>query len=67
MNNEQITTLLAYLIGSRYVPSVKAYITELTGRPLVVGPGDVSTMDYNPQRIQVNADNAGRITGFGFA
>lgn len=67
MTNQQITILLAYLIGSRYVPSVKAYITELTGRPLVVGPGDITTLDYNVERIRINADSTGSITGFGFA
>ena len=37
MTNDEIIQLLGYLIGTRYVPSVKAYISELTGRNRVVG------------------------------
>lgn len=36
MTNEEIDETLQYLIGSRYVPSVKAYISEITGLEMVV-------------------------------
>lgn len=57
MTNDEILVALHYLIGSRYVPSVKQYITDLTGRTRVVGPGDKQTREADPQRITI------RVTG----
>lgn len=47
MNNEQVSQLISHLIGTRYVPSVKAYISELTGRTRVVGVNEVSTKEFD--------------------
>ncbi|MFJ4144403.1 hypothetical protein [Pseudomonas sp. NPDC089734] len=66
MTNEQITQALQYLIGSRYVPSIKAYIGELTGRPRVLGDKDVSSREFDLNRIHVETDAAGLISGFTF-
>ena len=66
MTNQEILSTLQYLVGTRYVRTVKAYISEITGRPLVVGPNEIVTKDFNPERVHIQADNAGVITGFGF-
>ncbi|MBX8483510.1 I78 family peptidase inhibitor [Pseudomonas cichorii] len=66
MTNEQITQALQYLIGTRYLPSLNAYISELTGRARVLGPGDVSTREFDLNRVQINADQAGLISSFTF-
>ncbi len=66
MTNEQITQALQHLIGSRYVPGVKAYISELTGRARVLGADDVSTREFDLNRVQVNTDDAGLISSFTF-
>lgn len=66
MTNEQITQALQHLIGSHYVPAVKAYVSELTGRARVLGPGDVSTREFDLNRVQVNADQTGLISSFTF-
>ncbi|MCI3943052.1 hypothetical protein BW686_10010 [Pseudomonas syringae] len=66
MTNEVITQALQYLVGSRYVPTVKAYIGEMTGLEKVIGPGDITTLDFNPMRLHVNVDKAGLVSGFSF-
>jgi hypothetical protein len=66
MTNDDIVKQLHYLIGSRYVASVKAYIEELTGRARVVGPGDMTTLDIDPQRIRIVTDANGCIARFDF-
>ncbi|KPX48766.1 Uncharacterized protein ALO68_03292 [Pseudomonas syringae pv. helianthi] len=66
MTNEVITQTLQYLVGSRYVPTVKAYISEITGLQKVLGPGDMTTHDLNPNRLNVNVDKAGLVSGFSF-
>ena len=66
MTNEQIVQALQYLIGSRYVPTVKAYVSELTGRGLVIGKGDRSGKDHNPERVCIVTDDADLITDFVF-
>ncbi|RRV09147.1 hypothetical protein EGJ27_05080 [Pseudomonas sp. v388] len=66
MTNEQITQALQFLIGSRYVPSIKTYISELTGRARVLGANDVSTREFDLNRIHVHTDDAGLISGFTF-
>lgn len=65
MTNEEIIKQLNYLIGSRYVASVKAYIGELTGRR-VVGPGEVSTHELDMQRMHISSHADGTINGFHF-
>ncbi|GFM88291.1 hypothetical protein PSCICO_36900 [Pseudomonas cichorii] len=66
MTNEQITQTLQYLIGTRYIPTIKAYISELTGRARVLGPDDFSTREFDLNRVQVNTDQAGLISSFTF-
>ncbi|MCR8717262.1 I78 family peptidase inhibitor [Pseudomonas syringae USA007] len=66
MTNEVIAQALQYLVGTRYVPTVKAYISEVTGLQKVIGPGDIATRDLNPMRLHVNVDNAGLVSGFSF-
>ena len=56
MNNEEIIKLLGYLIGTRYVPTVKAYISELTGRTRVVGVNEISTKEWDERRIHLIGD-----------
>lgn len=52
-----------HVIGSRYVESVKAYILELTGLRIAVGPNDIRTMDLRTDRVVIQADGDNRITG----
>ncbi|MEG5265079.1 I78 family peptidase inhibitor [Pseudomonas sp. JDS28PS106] len=66
MTNEQIVQNLQYLIGSRYVPTVKAYISELTDRKRVVGPGEITTKEFDTNRLTVHADQAGLVSHFSF-
>ena len=66
MTNEEVTQLINHLIGSRYVQSVKAYISELTGRPRVVGIHDKSTLEMDPDRIHLVGDTDGVIVSFYF-
>jgi len=64
MTNEEITLALHYLIGSRYVPTVKAYMGELTGRTRIVGPLDRSDRMRDTNRIHITVDTAGLISDF---
>lgn len=66
MPNEKIIEIIQHLIGTRYVPTVKAYISELCGRERVVGPADVSTKEFDTQRINIEAGSTDIITGFHF-
>jgi hypothetical protein len=66
MNNDEVQVILAKLIGTSYTEAVKAQIRELTGRARVVGPTDISTMDYDESRIHVVAGGNGVISGFRF-
>ncbi len=66
MTNEQVLQLIQHLIGSRYVPGVKAYICELTGRARVVGVNEPTTLDVQPERIHIQGNAAGNIESFRF-
>ncbi|KFE55297.1 I78 family peptidase inhibitor [Pseudomonas syringae] len=66
MTNEEIIQQLHYLIGSRYVSTVKAYIGELTARERVVSSKDFVTREFDIDRITVDIDGAGRIAAFSF-
>ncbi|QXH46830.1 hypothetical protein KSS93_02595 [Pseudomonas xanthosomatis] len=66
MTNDQIIDELKHLNGTRYVPSVRAYIQEMSGRALVLGPGDMHTHDFNAQRIHIIVDEQ-RILGLHFS
>jgi len=66
MNNQEVLQALAHLIGTPYEPSVKAAITEITGRARVVGPKECSTKEYDIDRIHINADANSLIQGFSF-
>jgi len=66
MTNDEVTQALQHLVGTRYEPSIKATITELTGRKRVIGPTDISTREMDRNRIHVKVDQAGNITEFKF-
>jgi len=56
------TALVDHLIGTRYVESVKDYISEMTGLPYVIGPGEITTTELRTDRIYVEVDEAGNIS-----
>jgi len=66
MNNDEVLQTLAHLIGTPYEPSVKDTITEITGRSRVVGPNEVSTREYDIDRIHIRTDANQLIQGFSF-
>lgn len=66
MTNDEVLVALTKLVGSAYSAAAKAEIITLSGRTCVVGPNEASTMDINPSRIHVTADDNGTITGFRF-
>ncbi|MFV3381889.1 MULTISPECIES: I78 family peptidase inhibitor [Pseudomonas] len=66
MTNEEVLQALSHLIGSRYAPSIKDEISAITLRPRVVGPGEMSTREFDPMRIHIQADANGIIEGFAF-
>lgn len=66
MTNEQVIAALVHLIGTEYTSSLKAEITEITGRQRIVGPNEASTMEYDLNRVHVVADGELKITGFTF-
>ena len=47
MTNEEAKAALAKLIGCEYTEAIKAEITRLTGRVLVVGPNEPHTKEIN--------------------
>ncbi|HVR91758.1 MAG TPA: I78 family peptidase inhibitor [Novosphingobium sp.] len=55
---------LADLIGKSATPAVRAHIaaTAGAGRVRIYTIGDALTMDYSPQRLNVELDEGGRIT-----
>ncbi|PTV54017.1 MULTISPECIES: hypothetical protein [Pseudomonas] len=66
MTNEEVLQTLAHLVGTRYVPELKGTICALTGRTRVVGPNEMSTHDYDAERIQIKADADLMIQSFAF-
>ncbi|MFJ4442924.1 hypothetical protein ACIPZ8_12625 [Pseudomonas sp. NPDC089422] len=67
MNNEEVLQALAHLIGTPYEPSVKSTITGITGRARVVGPNEISTKEYDINRIHIRTDANQLIQGFSFS
>lgn len=66
LSDDEVLTCIGRLVGTRYVPSVKAYISELTGRTRVVGIGEMSTREIDPSRVNITGNEAGLISGFHF-
>ncbi|BAP42302.1 hypothetical protein NJC38_09900 [Pseudomonas sp. 21LCFQ010] len=66
MTNEEIPRELHYLIGTRYVPALCAYVSELTDRGRVHGPNDITTREFDLGRITIVIDHAHRVSGFSF-
>ena len=66
MTNEEIIKQLQYLIGSRYVPTIKTYISELTDRERVVSSKDFVTREFDINRVTVDVDGANLVQGFSF-
>ncbi|WP_339433785.1 MULTISPECIES: hypothetical protein [unclassified Pseudomonas] len=65
MTNDEVLQQIRHLIGSRYVPSVETYISELTGRENIRS-GLVGTTDLHPERLNIQQDSAGNIESFSF-
>ena len=59
MTNDQVLEALQHLIGTRYVPTVKEYITELTARARITGPNEMQSREMDPNRItiRINGDD----------
>lgn len=66
MTNEEIIQQLQYLIGSRYEPTIKTHISELTGRERVVSSKDFVTKEFDIDRVTVDVDGANLVQGFSF-
>ncbi|MBA1241445.1 hypothetical protein [Pseudomonas japonica] len=66
MTNEEIVQMLQGLIGTTYAPSVKAHISDVTGRAVVIGPNELHSKIFDPERVHIQADTNGIITGFAF-
>ena len=65
-SNDQVLACIGRLVGTQYVPGVKAYISELTGRERVVGPGDIATREIDPARSSIATNSGGLIEAFSF-
>ncbi|RON77217.1 hypothetical protein [Pseudomonas fluorescens] len=65
MTNEEALQQIRHLIGTRFVPSVVAYIRELTGIT-TIRAGHVRTTDIRTNRLNINEDPAGNIHSFSF-
>ncbi|MGO3983649.1 hypothetical protein ABI582_04615 [Pseudomonas sp. SAS7] len=65
MTDEQILQLMKSIIGTRFSAAVKVNIEDLTQRP-VIGPGDLSTRELNPNRITLRTNAQGVIEGCSF-
>ncbi|MGE7993728.1 hypothetical protein ACQKPE_22375 [Pseudomonas sp. NPDC089554] len=55
-----------HVIGSRYVESVKAYILDLTGLSIAVGPEDPTNCEpefetFMKERVRIDTDDNGNI------
>jgi len=66
MTNEEVLQQLQHLIGQPYVAAVKAYVSELTARPRVVGANEVSTKEMDQTRIHIVTNASGTIEAFSF-
>ncbi|MBC8999182.1 hypothetical protein IAI51_21890 [Pseudomonas sp. N40(2020)] len=65
MTNEEALQQIRHLIGTRYVPSVEAYISELTGFKNI-RTGLTRTTDMRTDRLNIDEDPAGNIQAFSF-
>ena len=66
MSNEEIVHALQHLIGMPYEASIKTNITQVTGRTRVVGPNEMCTREFDPERVHVRVDASGAVSGFAF-
>ncbi|WP_277961503.1 I78 family peptidase inhibitor [Pseudomonas sp. RIT-To-2] len=66
MTNDQVIAAIAHLVGTQYEPGVKAQITQLTERARVVGPNEMSTREYDLNRVHIVANATGTIEAFTF-
>lgn len=66
MDNDEVLACIGRLVGTLYVPSVRDYISEVTGRTRVLGPDDMSTMEIDHTRVQIAVNDAGLIEKFYF-
>jgi hypothetical protein len=66
MNNDEALQALAQLVNTPYEPGVKSTISALTSRARVVGPNEMSTREYDTNRVHIKTDANGLIQGFSF-
>lgn len=66
MTNEEALQALQHLIGQPYNTSVKATVSQLTGRNRVVGANEVATKEMDPARIHIIVSASGTIEAFRF-
>nr|WP_314479683.1 hypothetical protein [uncultured Pseudomonas sp.] len=66
MTNEEVLKALAHLVGTAYEPAIKQTICTLTGRSRVVGPNEMTTREYDAERIHIQVDANALINGFQF-
>lgn len=66
MTQIEVFNKIHHLIGTPYLASVKAYITELTGY-WVFGPGERPlTLDIKPNTLTILSNAEGNILWFSF-
>jgi hypothetical protein len=65
MTDAQTLQAVKDFIGTTYSPAVKEKIKTITHRP-VIGPGDFSTREFNPNRINLHTNAKGMIEGCRF-
>ncbi|MFJ4156532.1 hypothetical protein ACIPZF_17250 [Pseudomonas sp. NPDC089752] len=66
MNNEEVLQALAHLIGTTYDENTRDTVMRITGRVGVLGPGDIRTLQLDPNRITIRANSDSLIEGFAF-
>ncbi|WP_338745624.1 hypothetical protein V3D52_27355 [Pseudomonas putida] len=65
LTDEQVLKAIQSIIGTFFTPAVKVNIEAITHRP-VIGPGDLSTRELNPNRITLRTNAQGVIEGCSF-
>ncbi|MBD1550059.1 I78 family peptidase inhibitor [Pseudomonas typographi] len=66
MDNQHVVQALQHLLGTTYDETTKSTVTELTGRTRVVGPNDITTREFDLQRVHVRVGAQGRIEAITF-
>ncbi|MCQ9424389.1 hypothetical protein NRB16_12775 [Pseudomonas sp. LJDD11] len=61
---EEALKRIDHLIGAEYAGTLKGYISELTQIGRIVGPDESTSREMDPNRLHIQVDEAGSITGF---